>query len=201
MFKKAFAITLVVISVAGLYFKWSSRAIHHPPGILAPDKPYQKKLEKGKAFQHGEYQISPLADFQITARVLCRENYYLDRESDISPVDFALGWGRMSDEAVLANFSIWQSRRFYFWKTDRLPIPRREIEKSSANMHLIPADDDIADLLADVRVGHVVSLKGNLVQVKHPGGWKWRSSLSRGDTGAGACELFWVTEVEIADGR
>ena len=41
----------------------------------------------------------------------------MDRESDLAPVDLALGWGRMSDEAILKDIQISQSGRFYFWHT------------------------------------------------------------------------------------
>ena len=57
------------------------------------------------------------------------------------PEDLALGWGRMSDSDVLAKIDITQSGRFYYWHVDDFPIPRREIETSSANMHMIPSDD------------------------------------------------------------
>lgn len=195
MFKRSLAILLLLISIGGFYHQWRTRVVSHPPGILAPDKPRQEKLDKAKPFQYKDYKMTPLATFSLTARILGRENYYFDREAELSPLDFALGWGRMSDEAVLQKLTIWQSRRFYYWKTDRFPIPRREIETSSANMHLIPADDEIAGLLDEFRVGHIISLEGMLVKAKHPDGWRWTSSLTRGDTGGGACELFWVTKV------
>jgi hypothetical protein len=74
---------------------------------------------------------------------LSSERYSLGREADLSPVDLALGWGKMSDEAVLSKINITQSNRFYYWHVDAFPIPRREIEINSANMHMIPADDRI----------------------------------------------------------
>jgi len=36
-----------------------------------------------------------------------------------------------------------------------------------------------------------------LVEVKAQDGWTWRSSLSREDTGNGACELMLVEEVRL----
>jgi hypothetical protein len=39
----------------------------------------------------------------------------------------------------------------------------------------------------------VVHLRGKLVRVDGPGGWRWVSSLSRKDSG---CELMWVESVE-----
>jgi len=129
--------------------------------------------------------------------VLGVERYRFDRGAQLSPLDLALGWGPMSDSAVLSKIDISQGGRFYYWHVDQLPVPRRVIETDSANMHLIPADDAVAGQFDQARVGSVVSLAGYLVEARAPDGWHWRSSLARDDTGAGACELIWVERFEV----
>jgi hypothetical protein len=104
----------------------------------------------------------------------------------------------MSDSAVLDRIDIRQSGRFSYWHDENVPIPRREIETSSANMHMIPADPDVQRQLEQVRTGELVHLEGFLVDASRPGGWHWNSSLSRDDTGAGACELVYVERVDAA---
>ena len=64
-------------------------------------------------------------------------------------------------------------------------------------MHMIPADDSVARALKRVRVGDVVTLDGYLVEADKPGGWRWRSSLTRDDTGDGACEVVYVKDLAI----
>jgi hypothetical protein len=177
----------------GTYQLLSDRSVSHPPGQLAPDAPLQEALRNAPAFEHRGYRLTPLARFEATARVLSRENYRFGREAELSPVDLALGWGPMSDQSVVDRIRIRQSGRFYHWRVDEFPVPRREIERNSANMHLIPADDVLARQLADVREGAVVQVQGLLVNVEASDGWRWRSSLTRNDTGAGACELVWLT--------
>ena len=59
-------------------------------------------------------------------------------------------------------------------------------------MHLIPANDTIERRIKAARVGQVVTLSGYLVDVKTDTGWTINSSLTREDTGAGACEVIWV---------
>jgi hypothetical protein len=49
--------------------------------------------------------------------------------------------------------------------------------------------------LKSVHPAEIVNLSGYLVEVHGPRGMKWRSSLTRTDTGAGSCELMWVEEV------
>ena len=49
--------------------------------------------------------------------------------------------------------------------------------------------------LARVGEGDRVRVDGWLVQLDRPGGWRWRSSLTREDSGGGACELVYVCAV------
>jgi len=192
---------LALFLLAALYNgwdRWSHRTIHHPAGVLAPDEPLQQDYATPQAaFDSGGYAVQPLAAFSLVARVLSRSDYHWDTLSGLVPTDLALGWGRMSDSAVLDQLSIDQSDRFFFWSTRVFPIPRREIETHAANMHLIPADPAVRAALRRVRPGAVVHLEGQLVEVHAPQGWTLRSSLTRDDTGPGACEVVWVQRLEL----
>ena len=97
--------------------------------------------------------------------MLSRRNYRWGREAGLSPVDLALGWGRMSDESVVDRLEIWQSGRWYRWQTDAFPIPRGEIETHSGNMHLIPASESVESAVGRACTGHIVEFSGSLVRV------------------------------------
>jgi hypothetical protein len=71
----------------------------------------------------------------------------------------------MSDESVLDFINISQSGRWYRWSTKNFPIPRREIETHSANMHMIPENKLVESMLGRVRIGDIVELSGSLVRV------------------------------------
>ncbi|WP_213687506.1 hypothetical protein [Acinetobacter sp. WY4] len=144
------------------------------------------------------YTMTNLEPYAGEFRVLSREDYSFGREAELSPVDFALGWGSMTNPAVYKQLSIRQSNRWYYWRYENAPpIPVREIEIQSANTHLIPASKAIAQQLAQIDQDDLIYLKGQLVEVKSSDGWTWRSSLSREDTGNGACELMLVEEVRV----
>lgn len=176
----------------------SGSDITHPPGEQqAPATPLQINLDSAPAITLGDFRLQPRASFTLRARVLSREDYRFDRGAEISPVDLALGWGPMSDTAVLDQISISQRNRWYYWQTPQFPIPRRDIETHSANMHMIPADGDVKDSLAQVRQGQVVEIRGYLVDASASDGFRWRSSLSREDTGNGACELVYVESITL----
>ena len=75
------------------------------------------------------------------------------------------------------------------------PLPQDVIESHSANMHLIPASRSVERQLKTIRPADVVDMRGYLVEARGAGTRPWRSSLTRTDTGSGACELMWVEEI------
>jgi hypothetical protein len=188
----------ILLIAFGAYHYWHGRpvTIHMAFGVGVAEEPLQNAVGSIPEFQKGAYRIKALAEYDITGRVLGVEHYHLDREADLAPVDLAVGWGAMSDPEVLSKISFSQSSRFYYWHVDEFPIPRELIESHSANMHMIPSNENIADRLAAIRPGEIVKIHGYLVEATAEDGWRWRSSLSRSDTGAGACELVWVESVE-----
>lgn len=165
-------------------------------GMPAAPQPVQVDAGVPPAFQKDDYTITPLARYSVTAVVLARERYRNDREADLSPVDLALGWGPMSLSGVLNELRISQSGRWYEYRwAGEAPLEPAQIALNSANTHCLPADAEVRKLLLAVKRHELVTLEGYLVEVAGPNGFRWRSSLTRGDTGARSCEVFWVTSV------
>jgi hypothetical protein len=176
----------------------SSRPIHRDPGEIAAADPLQSPLEAPQILTRGDFQVIPQAQFSAEVRVLGRERYRLGALAAASPLDLAVGWGPMSDSAVLADLDIWQSGRFYFWHyDDEPPIPTPVIESHSANWHLVPANDVVWRKLRNLRVGDVVKLEGMLVNLENPDVGTMTTSLRRDDTGAGACEIVYVEKASV----
>jgi hypothetical protein len=186
---------VLIVSAGGLH-AWMTGPLHPPPGVIAPEEPVQGPSTSTESWSYREHQLFSLATFEIRARVLAKDRYRFDRAAELSPVDLAMGWGRMSDSAVLDHIKVWQDGRWYYWSTPSFPIPAEEIISHSANMHMIPATSLVRRQLLRVRVGQVVHLRGQLVRAEGLDRWKWTSSLSRTDSGDGACEVIWVESVE-----
>lgn len=193
--KKIALIGIVVIW--GAYSWYSQKPItYEGMGPIVKEQPFQQSTSRQSFSFKEKYTIAPLADFSLRARVLSRKRYYFDDESELAPVDLLLGWGVMSDDAVLSELELSQSGRWSHWHCKILPVPREQIEQNAANMHLIPANDDIDKSIKSVKTGSVIKLRGYLVKVTRSDGWKWQSSLSRNDTGNGSCEVIFVTDFD-----
>ena len=192
------ALLIAAVAVILVLIWRGDPGVRQPPGILAPGEPLQTTVTASDSWQRGAYQIEPLAGYDITARVLSTRTYWMGRDSNISPVDFAVAWGEMSDQTLIDEFRFSQgSRHLYYRPRGAMPLPMDEVNAHVANMHLIPASDDISKRLEAVSPGQVVTMDGYLVQVHGPNGFAWKSSLSRTDTGEGACELMWVDQLSV----
>lgn len=192
-------ILLMMLAFVAVHQCQKNQEVSLGPGIKVTETPEQTTLNDARPFHFEGYQITPLASFALQAKVLSREDYLFDRESELSPTDLALGWQKMSDENVLANIDISQSGRWYYWQVQQFPIPRHEIETQSANMHLIPANNEVGAALKSVKKGQIIALEGQLIQAKATDGWSWKSSMTRDDTGAHACEVVYVTSFTIIE--
>jgi hypothetical protein len=187
------------VLVSGLTFGVANSAIAENKGILAPYEPIQNEISDVNPFSYNGYRLVPLAQYDLEARVLLRLDYAAGsgREADVAPMDLAIGWGPMSDDSVLQHLDLSQSGRFFHWKAAKMPIPKRDLERHSANLHIIPADGVVKRMLETVKKGSMLRLKGYLVRVEAMDGWKWASSLTRDDTGAGACEVIFVQAISV----
>lgn len=174
---------LLVVAVALVTYLWLSG-----PASVG-------QLNADDSYYYPGYTIASLESFRISGRVLSVRTYNSGREAELSPLDIALGWGGMADLGNINQLELAQRNRWLYWKAQRLPMPRAELVASMANIHIIPADAAVVAQLADLPVGVMVELHGDLVEARGEDGWRWRSSLSRTDTGAKSCELLLLRKV------
>ena len=208
--KKYFLIFFFILFVVFVHFYGLNPRLWHIPAagvssannlpvVAVTDEPYQNMiLYPTEITVRWGYHIKALATYSITARVLGVKDYSSSAEGGLIPLDIALGWKRMADAHIVDQYSISQSGRWYEWRYSAAPpIPDREVETSSANTHIIPADSEIYRKLKNVGVGHIVNLRGYLVEASTPDGWHWSSSLTRDDVGEGSCELMFVQSADV----
>lgn len=197
-FRSVLIIGVAIVALWQAVNSWQLRPVHPPDGPIAPDDPRQTEAGNEAVTTIGRWRLTPRARYDITARILSREDYEFDALSDLIPEDLALGWGPMSDNRVLRAFEITQAARFYSWMPRQpLPIPRQVVIEHSANTHVIPANGQVRRQLKRLRVGQVVHLTGFLVDGSRDNGAYIHTSLTRSDSGPGSCEVLLVEQVEV----
>jgi len=175
------------------------------PALLSP--PVQVMLSNPEVFTFKGCTITKLASYVVTGRILCRfDCFVLDGMYDLAPVDLGLGWNFMADKRMISQMNIYSGGRtmgiyppqslFRYYPNKQL-IDWKQIYPNFSHNHIIPANDHIKQIVQSLHRGQVVTLRGFLVTVNRPGFAPWRSSLSRDDTGEGACEIMYVDDVKI----
>ena len=189
---------LALVAVAWGGWHWhATRPLVWPAGRIVDGEPLQTATNLAP-FEHRGFRLVPLAGFGLDARALATERYRSNAGAALAPLDVAFAWGRASDQAVIDRLDVRQGARFYTWSyAGAPPLAPAELVRSSANMHLIPADAAVERTLLAIRPGQRVRLAGLLVEAEGADGFRWRSSLTREDSGNGACELVWVERVEL----
>lgn len=157
------------------------------------------ELSVDNSYAYPGYELATLEPFRLSARVLSKRSYNSGREAELSPMDLAVGWGAMADPENIHQLELSQRNRWLYWNAQEMPMPRWQLESSMANIHIIPANAVVAAELADLTVGEMVELQGELIEARGEDGWRWRSSLSRTDTGAQSCELLLLRKLVLAN--
>lgn len=204
------ALFLLAVGVAGTFrlFPTTRLALLRRETVPLPDpgaEPVQEYLAGAAPFTEWrlfkEFRLTPRAHFDVSARVLSTERYRAGDSGELIPWDFAVAWGPAANEDSIRRVSISQYARFYVWSTSDPGLDRAAFARHSANMHLIPASTRVERALGGARRGDIVRLEGDLVDVQLPDGSSWNTSLTREDTGAGACETVYVSTLTIGRWR
>ena len=64
-------------------------------------------------------------------------------------------------------------------------------------MHMVPSTCALESRLKSLRPGQRVAIHGWLIDIRGPGGFAWNTSLTRDDTGNGACEIVYVESLSV----
>lgn len=164
------------------------------------DKPYQDRLFFARSFEWKPYyKIKPLAVYHIAGHVLGARSYEGEPSpnSQHSPVDFGLAWGKAATPGIYNLLNCSQDHRFLNYAPNGLD--ESDYKTFTANVHIVPETDELKEELMKVVIGDKVRLGGYLVKITSEDGWTWKSSTVRWDTGDGACEVLLVTDFELIE--
>ncbi|MEC8122564.1 MAG: hypothetical protein VX125_01740 [Pseudomonadota bacterium] len=140
-------------------------------------------------------KVSVLEPFRGEFRILGSKEYHDDAQAKFSPIDYAVTRGLFTEPEIARQISINQYDRFLNWKMARPPIPAQLATQLVSNMHIIPANPEIAKKIKQVKRGDLVRLTGDLVQVNDKD-LVWKSALDWKGVGDGACKLIRVNSIQ-----
>jgi hypothetical protein len=198
-----FGLGIVLIIGLIFLFLYPSSSEAYYGGYDASNVPIQEALVDSDnitiSIRKGTILLTPLASYEITAKVQSKHIYKGDWSAKISPYDFALAWGSLVDKKLDKFIRYSQTSRFYMYRYKAgTPLAQEYISQHSANTHIIPASKNIRKALFWIRKKSMVKMEGYLVNVS--GTYRnypvhWNTSLVRTDTGNGACEIMYVTKL------
>lgn len=149
-----------------------------------------QRLENGPEVTLGDFSLNKKARLTFVAKVLSVRDYQDMPESQIAPVDIVISWS----EDIYPGVNVTQDKRWYY------ASPRSKIGAdfffNTANLHMVGIDGENRKKL---KKGAVIYSSGWLVDVSGPGGFSWRTSLTRLDRGDGACELFFPEKIQVME--
>lgn len=152
-------------------------------------------IANGLAPVDQQQKISVLEPFHGEFRILGSKEYTDDEQAKFSPIDYAVTRGLFTHPEIARQISINQYDRYLNWKMAKPPIPAQYATQLVSNMHIIPANPEIAQQIKKVKRGDLVRLKGDLVQVNDKD-LVWKSALDWNGVGDGACKLIRVDSIQ-----
>lgn len=150
-----------------------------------------------------DLKLYPKARYQIYAMVMSKHWYSLGWGGKISPYDLALAWNELMLPENRKGITYSQSGRWYYYRYDAgYPLPKFYIQSHSSNHHIIPANVNVKKAIDKVNTGDKIYLEGFLVYIEGKSEGtdvRWKSSLTREDSGDGACEVLYLTKAVLND--
>jgi len=190
---KKYFVILAILLTTWVFFQHPKA---HWQGQLAPTDPVKTSDDLPSPWPYKDFTITARAKYHIKAVIISKHHYWgAEIEDNLSSFDLALGWGAMSDAAIINQLEISQDGRWYNYHWNNSPpLAPSEIISHSSNNHIIAANQEVLDAVGHFKRYDVVDLKGYLVDVQsNKKDWNWHTSVSQYDSGGGACKLFWVT--------
>lgn len=175
---------------------------------------HNSEIIEVKTVEKSKVMLLPMAEYSISGRVVAMNHTFAFFRSDFDNValfDIGLVFGQISDKKFIKKYLKFNSQKIYLRGSRILfvdlkenpPIPMDYISSHFSHTHIIPASSNILSALLHMRKYELIKLDGLLVDV-YTKNSHIRTSLSNTDSnetsrGNGACEIMYVTQVQVGN--
>lgn len=203
---KFIAVGTVIIFAAVLIFAYKYQTLPDPTREAAGDidvsaEPIQVEYSGRnfyKTYDSVEFTIEPVVSFSGSFLVISTRYHYRSPTDKLSPVDLCVMWGELvnPEHREHVQFSI-QAARWcsVSWDTS-IGLDEEYVHSHIANIHVIPANENVLKALKSVKTEQSIHVEGYLVNVYHHEKCIWRTSLSWTDSD---CEFLYLTKIVIGN--
>jgi len=168
--------------------------------------PLQKIISKAPftvAVNSVNYQIQPLYDYTLYGLVVSYAHHDGDTmlhklwNDHLNTADVCVVWSNTAFDLDLNDYSFWNGQFTCNIKTSDSAAWARFNTHQLSNNHLLSDDPVLRSKIEGISVGDQIYIKGWLAEYGGDGGGKRGTSITREDTGNGACETIFVHEFDI----
>jgi hypothetical protein len=152
---------------------------------------------------HGSHYFAKVqASYTLRGMLVSKHKYPTGPMDEVARYDYAIIWGKVPDWLQYVKFT--QSLRYCLYNYQlSTPVDAAYLSLHMSNNHLVVPNKNIYNALATAHKGDLIEIDGYLVNIlanlKRRGTTNWNTSLTREDTGNGACEVLYVKKLRIAD--
>lgn len=152
------------------------------------------------------YTITPRAEYEIWGLVVSRHDadtwwdwIHTAWSDRLNVVDLCLVFAENAASGGYVGIDYSSGQFVCYAQTKSDDIWRRFSLRALSNNHLLADRPSLVARLRDVRIGDQVRIRGWLAEYEHNHGFAFRrgTSLTRDDTGNGACETIYVQELDV----
>jgi len=205
---KLFMYSGVFLSLSGFLFRDQLPSLQYIQSQLFKE-PVQEKTNRA-AFDVNagsiDYKVKPLFDYELYGLVVSKHDSdswldYAHRDSNdkLNVADLCVVWGHNLSNGVYQKLKYSSGQWTCFVSSKNMEEWQMFSMENFSNNHLLTNDPMIAKNIRSVRVGDQIYLKGVLSEYEHHHGgyFKRGTSITRTDTGDGACETIFVDSFRI----
>ncbi|EIC20449.1 hypothetical protein [Thiorhodovibrio frisius] len=151
------------------------------------------------------YRIEPLFDYELNGVVVSLHDsdafidvyHFKDWKDFLNIRDLCVVWGENVASGAFRDMH-YKNSTWTCWISTRDPIAADRFHwQQLSNNHVLAHEPHLYQAIKSAEIGDQINFSGQLARYSHDGGFSRGTSISRTDTGNGACETIYIRDFRI----